>query len=185
MGTTDDTDRHDSEFEDAYDADAGSARKLTETFGAELLEETLEVLEPPAPVCVARDARLDKVIAGMGARNHGAVLVVDDGVLVGIFTERDVVRRVVGQLDLEDTPVGEVMTTDPEAVSFHDTIVVALNKMTVGGFRHVPLVDISRKPVGLVSIRDVVHYFVDHFPNRVLNVAPNPLVRRPDEIVGA
>lgn len=171
-----------SEFDEAYDE---PEKEITEAFSAELLVETVEVLEPPIPVCVEPTAFVGEVINGMAARNQGCVLVRENGVLVGIFTERDVIRKVVGKVDLATTPISEVMTRDPEAVSFHDTIACVLNKMTVGGFRRVPLVDIQMKPVGIVSIRDIVGYFVERFPNHVLNVAPNPAVRHPDRIAGA
>lgn len=168
-----------SEFEDAYDDESHAG---DEVFSAELLEETVEVLSPPAPICVPPQAMVAEAIAGMAERNHGCVLVADKNVLVGIFTERDVMRRAVGKIDIETTPISEVMTADPEAVSFHDTIAVVLNKMTIGGFRHVPLVDIQMQPVGVVSIKDVVQYFVDRFPHHVLNVPPDPLIRNPDKI---
>lgn len=173
-----------SEFEDTYDVDA-RAPLPREVFSAELLEETLEILRLGRPVCVLPDEWVQDVIQGMRERNHGCVLVTEDGVLSGIFTERDVVRRVAGLVDPRTTRVRSVMTRDPEAVSFHDTIAAALNKMTVGGFRHVPLVDIRRRPVGVVSVKDIVQYFVQHFPRHVLNVAPDPASRQPDEIRGA
>lgn len=173
-----------SEFEEAY-SDPDTQTVVQETFDAKLLEQTVEVLEPPQPICVSPTAIVSEVVAGMAARNHGCVLVVENGVLIGIFTERDVMRRVVGKVDPKAAKVRDVMTKDPEAVMFHDTVAAVLNKMTLGGFRHVPLVDIQRKPVGVVSMKDVVEYFVDRFPNHVLNVPPDPSVRHPDEIAGA
>jgi predicted transcriptional regulator len=77
------------------------------------------------------------------------------------------------------------MTAHPEAISFHDSIAAALNKMTVGGFRHVPLVDMEQRPVGIVSVKDIVDFFVGHFPSRVLNIAPNPAKKKPNEPSGA
>jgi CBS domain-containing protein len=172
------------ELEDDYDTDdTGSG--TPETFSAELLEETLETLKPKKPFCVDVDDLLDKVIEGMAARNQGCVLVRNGEVLAGIFTERDLLRKVVGKIDPKKTKVGDVMTPNPEAVSFHDTIAAVLNKMSVGGFRHVPLVDIKHRPVGILSVKELVNYFVEHFPSRVLNVAPDPATRRPDEIGGA
>ena len=54
-----------------------------------------------------------------------------------------------------------------------DPIVYALNKMSVGGFRHVPLVDEERRPVGIISVKDIVDYIVDFFPNDVLTLPPD------------
>lgn len=171
-----------SEFEEAYDDEPSQD---LEALSAETLTETLEVLGLKAPVCVTKSALVEEVIVGMGERNHGCVLVQEGEELVGIFTERDVVRRVVGKVDPKRTTIGEVMTSDPEAISFHDTLAHALNKMTVGGYRHVPLVDIKRRPVGVVSVKDIIHFIVEHFPQHVLNVPPDPSVRDPDQISGA
>jgi CBS domain-containing protein len=113
------------------------------------------------------------------------VLVKEGEVLVGIFTERDLLRKVAMRVDPSKTKIGTVMTRDPEAVSFHDTIAAVLNKMTVGGFRHVPLVDVKRRPVGVLSMKDIVNFFVSNFPRHVLNVAPDPSIRKPGEPAGA
>jgi CBS domain-containing protein len=168
-----------SEFEDSYES--GDINYGPELFTADLLSTTIDALEPPTPFCVSPDAIAEEVIMGMGARNQGCVLVTKDGVLVGIFTERDVIRKIVGKVDPKKTRISEVMTRDPEAVAFHDTVAVVLNKMTVGGFRHVPLVDIKLRPVGILSVKDLVEFFVDRFPRRVLNVSPNPAMRNPDQ----
>jgi CBS domain-containing protein len=61
----------------------------------------------------------------------------------------------------------------------------ALNLMSVGGFRHVPLVDEKRRPVGVVSVRDIVNHLVDHFPDKVLNVSPLTDGRFPGSREGA
>jgi CBS domain-containing protein len=46
--------------------------------------------------------------------------------------------------------------------------------MSVGGFRHVPLVDDERRPAGILSVKDIVDYLVEHFPRDVLNIPPEP-----------
>jgi len=66
------------------------------------------------------------------------------------------------------------MTPDPEVLTPDDPIVYALNKMSVGGFRHVPLVDAARRPVGVVSVKDIVDYLADLFASDVLTVPPDP-----------
>ena len=66
------------------------------------------------------------------------------------------------------------MTPDPEVLTPDAPIVYALNKMSVGGFRHVPLVDELQRPVGIVSVKDIIDYIVDFFPNDVLTVPPDP-----------
>ena len=84
-----------------------------------------------------------------------AVLVVDGDRLKGIFTERDALLKLAGR-SLAGITVRDVMTKDPVVLREDDTIAVAINKMAVGGFRHIPLVDAGR-PTGIVTARDVFH----------------------------
>jgi CBS domain-containing protein len=86
----------------------------------------------------------------------GSVMVVEKDALVGIFTERDALFRVLaGGLDPDRTKVGEVMTADPQTISPDRPLVHALHLMHDGGFRHMPVVE-NGAPVGMVSIRDAV-----------------------------
>lgn len=92
----------------------------------------------------------------MQAARIGSVLVVEKDVLVGIFTERDGLFRVLaGGLDPDRTRVGEVMTAEPQTISPDRPLVHALHLMHDGGFRHMPVVENGR-PVGMVSIRDAM-----------------------------
>ena len=113
-----------------------------------------------------------EAVAIMREHHVGCVLVVEGERLAGILTERDLLLK-MEHADL-DGPVSRLMTPDPETLSPDDPIVYALNKMSVGGFRHVPLVDGDGRPVGVVSVKDVVDYIVDFFPNDVLTVPPSP-----------
>lgn len=91
----------------------------------------------------------------MAERGVGAVVVTGaDGRLAGIFTERDLVKRVAAPgLDLDKTALSEVMTRAPETMRSSDAAVVALRRMREGGFRHMPVVD-NGKLLGVVSSRD-------------------------------
>ncbi len=109
--------------------------------------QTLASLPPSATV---RDA--SRV---MTERHIGAVLVAVDGRLQGIFTERDVLARVVAAgLDPDDTVLGGVMTPNPDTVAPNDTALEALRKMSERGYRHLPVID-GERVVGIVSIRDL------------------------------
>jgi CBS domain-containing protein len=91
-------------------------------------------------------------------RKHrvGAVMVVEDGKLAGVFTERDVLNRVVAEdKDPRVTPLAEVMTRDPLTVHPEQQFSDALHLMHEHGFRHVPVVEDGR-PVGVVSARDAL-----------------------------
>jgi CBS domain-containing protein len=137
-----------------------------------MIREPIRLLAPRRPVTLPPSATVEDVIGTMREHRIGCVLVVDADRLLGIITERDLLLKVgAGQLEL---PVREFMTADPEVLRPEDPIVYALNKMSVGGFRHVPLVDEARRPVGIVSVKDIIDYIVDFFPNDVLTVPPDP-----------
>lgn len=126
--------------------------------------------------CVAPTASIREATEKMRSQRVGCVLVEEAGRLVGVFTERDVLNKVTGQgLDLDRVKVSEMMTRDPECLTLDDGVAYALNKMNVGGFRHIPLVNDDGKPVGVVAMRNIVDYIVHLFPEEVLNLPPSPL----------
>jgi CBS domain-containing protein len=137
-------------------------------------------------VCVAPTATLREAIDKMNEGRVGCVLVQEKGKLIGVFTERDVLTRVVGRnLSVDATPVADLMTRDPECLTLDDGIAYALNKMSIGGFRHIPLVDDQHRPTGVVAMRNIVDYIVDLFPEEVLNLPPSPGHMVPREREGA
>lgn len=114
----------------------------------DIIEEGRDLLELPAGASV-RDAA-----QAMRDWDVGAVLVTENGRLAGIFTERDLVNRVIAcDRDPESTPLSEVMTRDPDTISPEATALEALRLMEDGGYRHVPVVAEGRL-VGIVSGRD-------------------------------
>lgn len=128
----------------------------------------------PAIVVDAATSLAD-VLTKMREAGRGAVLVVKDGRLSGIFTERDVLLRVAGfPLDVQQAAVGEHMTLEPQTLPADSSVAFALNKMVVEGFRHIPLVDEQGHPTGMVSMRDLIDYLTDFFSKDVLNLPPDP-----------
>ena len=111
------------------------------------------------------------------------VVVDPGGRLVGIFTERDLLTRVVRQgRDLARTRLAEVMTADPEALGPDDRICFAINRMHSAGYRTVPLVDAEHRPIGVVTVNDVVGWLARLFPEAVLNLRPGDRVKRPAQM---
>ena len=116
-----------------------------------------------------------KVVEQMREQHRGAVLVEEDGALVGIFTERDVMQR----LDHSDlgwlhTTIGDVMTPRPTVIHTDDTIAEAMRRLTQGRRRHLPVVDASGRALGMLSIRDLVGYIAERFPEEFVNLPPDP-----------
>jgi CBS domain-containing protein len=124
-------------------------------FEARLVDGRLSALASREPITVASDASVSDVLARMRAEGLDGVLVIDDGALVGIFTERDALIKLAGR-GLSGIAVQDVMTRDPVVLRADDSVAVAINKMAVGGFRHIPLVDGGR-PTGIVTAQDVFH----------------------------
>jgi CBS domain-containing protein len=124
-----------------------------------LLEDQVLVLRPRHPTTVRESTSLREAIQLLLADNVGAVLVVDDaGKLRGIFSERDLLKKVAGlHEDFEDLPVGPFMTPKPETVSLTDTLNFVLHKMDGGGYRHVPVLE-AGKPVNVISVRDMLRH---------------------------
>ena len=145
------------------------------SFNERVLTRPLAVLPPNAPVLIEAPAPVLEAVHLMRDRHAGCVLVVRGGKLKGIFTDRDVVSRVVAAgIDPAKTAVRRVMTPTPETLRPTDSIAFALNLMSLGGYRHIPLVDKSGAPVGTVSVKDIVGYLVGFFPKSVINLPPVP-----------
>jgi CBS domain-containing protein len=137
-----------------------------------MIREPIRHLAPRPPLCLEPSDTVSEAIRTMREHRIGCVLVTEGDRLVGIVTERDFIMK-LGPAD-SGRPLRDFMTPDPEVLTTDDPIVYALNKMSVGGFRHVPLVDEGGRPVGVVSVKDIVDYIADFFPNDVLTVPPDP-----------
>src|SRR5437868_2831111 len=124
-----------------------------------LMEDPVSVLGPRDPVTVPPAATLADAMRVMRERNVGTVLVVDDaGRLQGIFSERDLLKKVVGlHADPGGLPVVQLMTANPETVTATDTLALALHKMDIGGYRHLPVLSDGR-PSGVISVRDMLRH---------------------------
>ena len=120
-----------------------------------MIREPIRRLDPRVPpVCVEAGQVVAEAVELMGAHTIGSVLVTKEGRLIGILTERDILRKVTAvRADPADARVEDVMTASPETLTLDDPIVFALNKMGVGGFRHVPLINEDGRPVGIISVR--------------------------------
>jgi CBS domain-containing protein len=180
-----------SEFQDEYSeslereqlADDGFERQLRQLREA-LLNDEVRLLGPSEPVTLGRDESVQDAIEAMASARRAGVLIVDArGRLVGIFTERDVLSRVVGPgRDLGKTKLSEVMTPDPEALSPQDRICYAVNRMNVAGYRTIPLVDDQHRPIGIVTVNDIVRWLTAIFPDDLLNIRPGDRLKNPQQI---
>jgi len=163
-----------SEFDEAYEDDPAALERMEQQLGEAILSAPIRMLEPRPAVTLSEEATIGEAIGLMLERKIGAILVLRQGQAAGIFTERDVLRRVVsGSVD-RGRPLREVMTEDPETLRPEDGIAFALNRMIIGGFRHIPIVDDDGTPRAVLSLREVVAFIVSLLPSRVLNLPPEP-----------
>lgn len=144
------------EYMDAIDQEQAVTTEMQDR----LTEDTIAALEPKAPITIETSASLSKAIWQMNQHGIGCLLVTDaKNKLVGIFTEKDLLHRVVGLVDdMETAVVADFMTPDPIALTADLPIAQALHEMHVHGFRHLPLVNNDYRPEGIISFRDVVHH---------------------------
>lgn len=130
-----------------------------------------DVIRSQKLVTLTRDASVREAAHLMAERAIGAIMVVEDLRLVGIFTERDVAVRVVAAgLDADATKLGAVMTPDPDTLKPTDSVRTALDLMKQHGYRHLPVVQ-GRKLVGIVSIRDLYNTVMDQLEADILLLA--------------
>lgn len=134
----------------------------TETVGAAGLRE---------PFCVEPNVSVRQALGLLRNARRGSVLVCRDERLVGIFTERDALRLLAAEADL-DVPIERVMTPKPVYLGPGDTLSTAVARMSANGYRRLPIVDADGRPVGLLSARAIVHWLVQHFPEAVYNLPP-------------
>ena len=144
----------------------------------------LPTLQPP--VTCERGATVRQAIELMQQERTDCMLIVDLGRLVGVFTAWDVLTKVAARgVDIDRLRVGTLMAPNPDCLSLDDELAYALNRMSVGDYQHIPLVDDHGRPTGVVSMRHIVDYLVDMFPQDVLNLPPSPTHGIPQAREGA
>jgi CBS domain-containing protein len=159
-------------IEDAGYVQRPGGRKRS--FDATLLEEPLSALPLRRPIVFAASHNVSEAVRAMQAEHFGCVVVTEDGTtrsrLAGIFTERDVLLRIVGRGRNPATlPLGKVMTSAPDTLRESSPIASALHLMSIEGFQHLPVVDRDGRPAYVASVRDIVAFLVELFPREVLN----------------
>lgn len=161
--------------DDAYFDATTPPRK---SFDAAFLKEPLTLVPTRPPLVFDARESLKTAMQAMQQRHRGAILITEDGTLrsplTGIFTERDILIRVIDSgNNPADVCLGDVMTPDPESLPFDARIAWALHMMAVGGYRHVPVTDRNGWPTAVLAVRDIVEFLVESFPAEILNLPPD------------
>ena len=125
------------------------------------------------PLMIEMGTNMKNALEILQGKEQNCILIVENNILKGIITERDILLKVTGKgFDLDLVTVDEFMTETPEHLSPEDPLAYALNKMHVGGFRHVPIVNDSMEPVGLISISNIISTIADYFSMEIINLPP-------------
>jgi CBS domain-containing protein len=166
------------EYHDAY-----SESDFRELESA-LLSDTVKILAPNEPIKCAPDTTVHAAILQMAEKRRAAVVIVNrQGALEGIFTERDLLRRVaVPGRDPKTTPLSEVMTRTPETLGPDTLIAYAINRLHNASYRTIPLVDAQGRPMGIMTVNDIVQWLAELFPEAILNAPPGGALKRPGDV---
>jgi len=144
---------------DLYGLDQPDAPGAT---GPEFIHERLRDIPSRSPVKASVTDPVGLAVRLMQHAETDCVLVMDGSRLAGIITPWDILHKVAGpREDLNAVTCGDVMTADPVFLRDDDDVAVALNKMSIGGFRHIPLIQ-DGVPTGVISIGDVFRHISPH-----------------------
>lgn len=113
---------------------------------------------------------LERATSEMRQYRHGCALVCLQGQLHAIITERDILKYLSNQSDLS-IPIQQIMTARPRTVKEDDTLFSAVKLMDEGGYRRLPVINPNNEPLGIVDVKTVTHFLVEHFPSAVYNQA--------------
>ena len=127
-----------------------------------LLSDRISVLNPVRPISVAPMTPVGDVLRVMVEHGIGCVVVADNNLPVGIFSERDALRKINTEApSLAARPVSEFMTAKPQTLVAEAKIAFAVQRMVQGGYRHLPIVGEKSELIGIISARDILRHLTD------------------------
>ncbi len=137
------------------------------------IQDPISSLGLQPPLVVELGTNMKNALNSLQQEKQNCLLITDNNKLKGILTERDILLKITGKgFDLDLVTVDEFMTEYPEYLTPEDPLAYALNKMHIGGFRHVPIVNDLMKPVGLISISNIISTIADYFSMEIINLPP-------------
>jgi CBS domain-containing protein len=151
------------DIERAFTKRISDALKLTHqvdigVLSAGFLSQSVGILDPREPITISPDSSIKEAVSILARNTIGCLLVVSSGKIEGIFTERDYITKLPFEAKEGAWLVSDFMTSSPVCGNLETTIAFAINLMSEGGFRHLPLVDKERRPVGIISVKDLIDF---------------------------
>ena len=128
-----------------------------------IVEESVMQIQHQPHSSISPDTTINEAVKKLASEHVACLLVEDEGKLLGLFTDREVLDKVALETDMLDRPVRDVMTTDPTYVREDDSIAAALCVMAIHGYRHAPILDADKKVLGVVSPQRITKFLSEPF----------------------
>ena len=161
------------EFNQMYGKESESENKIAKAIK---LTDNISSIGIKKAILKDEDASIQSVIESMQTTHSSCILLINNDKITGIFTERDVVTKIVSRnVDIENEKICDYMTNNPETLESDDSIAFALNKMIDGGFRHIPIIHSKSKDIFIISMQDIINSIGNYYFNDIVNLPPKPL----------
>ena len=139
-----------------------------------LNSEKIKNLTHRRSVTIEKKTKFSEIVRLLQEARTGCAVILEDGKVAGILTERDILKRGLLANVGPNTPAEQLMTPEPKVLDMEDNLSVAVRMMHDGKYRHLPIIDREGKFLGLVSVRDIVFYLSELYPYEVFNQPPDP-----------
>jgi CBS domain-containing protein len=152
---------------------AASAKPVEPTGPRRTRADKVSLMQTDDYVCIEPATPLAEAIELMKGDEGGCVIVCEQGRVVGVFTERDLLMKVIGEEVDMQTPVSDWMSSAVSTLTPDATIGDAVSMMNEKSFRNIPLVK-DGQLVGSISVFDVIYYLAESYPKETMNLPPIP-----------
>ena len=162
------------EFNQMYGKESESEDKIAKAIK---LTDNISSIGIKKAILKDEETSIQSVIESMQTTHSSCILLINNNNnITGIFTERDVVTKIVSRnVDIENEKICDYMTNNPETLQPDDSIAFTLNKMTDGGYRHIPIVHSKSKDIFIISMQDIINSISNYYFDDIVNLPPESL----------
>jgi len=139
-----------------------------------LNDEKINQVAMPKYLDAPPDISIERAVELMQEKRHGYVILTENKKVVGIFTETDLIRKVLGNKVSWDSPIRSVMSPKPILLTANDSVGKAIDIMGEHRFYHIPIVNDKEEITSVVSVRSIIRFLAEYYPDEVLNLPPDP-----------